>query len=114
MNVSAIILAAGQSKRMQQPKLLLPWEDTTVLGKVIETIKAGGVEDILVVTGGAREEVEEIISNYKLRVVHNENFEHEEMLGSRHRLRIRSHHNHRASRPPRVRRHATCVQFVQV
>ncbi len=82
MNVSAIILAAGQSKRMGQPKLLLAWEDTTVLGKVIETIQAGGVEDILVITGGAREEVEEIISNYKLRVVHNENFKHEEMLGS--------------------------------
>ncbi len=82
MNVSAIILAAGQSKRMGRPKLLLPWENTTVLGKVIETIQAAGVEDILVVTGGARNEVEQIITNYKLRVVHNENFEHEQMLGS--------------------------------
>lgn len=82
MSISAIILAAGQSKRMGQPKLLLPWENTTVLGKVIETIQTAGVEDILVVTGGARDEVEKIITNYKLRVVHNDNFEHEEMLGS--------------------------------
>ncbi len=82
MSISAIIPAAGQSKRMGQPKLLLPWGSTTVLGKVIETVQAAGIEDILVVTGGARNEVEKIITNYKVRMVYNENFEHEEMLGS--------------------------------
>ena len=82
MSISAIILAAGQSKRMGQPKLLLPWENTTVLGKVIETVQSAGVEDILVVTGGAHDEVEKIITNYNLRAAHNENFEQEEMLGS--------------------------------
>ena len=64
MSISAIILAAGQSKRMGQPKMLLPWENTTVLGKVIETIQHAGVEDILVVTGGARNEVEKIVAQY--------------------------------------------------
>ena len=82
MSISAIILAAGQSKRMGQPKMLLPWGNTTVLGKVIETLQAAGIEDILVVTGGAKAEVEKIIANYKVRVVHNENFEQGEMLGS--------------------------------
>ncbi len=82
MSISAIILAAGESKRMGQPKMLLPWENTTVLGKVIETIQHAGIENILVVTGGGRNEVEKIIDNYKLRFVHNEHFEHEEMLTS--------------------------------
>ena len=82
MNISAMILAAGQSKRMGQPKMLLPWENTTVLGKVIETIQTAGVDDILVITGGAKDEVEKVITNYELRVVYNENFGHEEMLGS--------------------------------
>lgn len=82
MNISAIILAAGQSKRMGQPKMLLPWGNTTVLGKVIETIQNAGVEDILVVTGGARIEVEKIAAQYKVRVSHNENFENGEMLES--------------------------------
>ena len=82
MSISAIILAAGQSKRMGQPKMLLPWENTTVLGKVIETIQQAGIEDILVVTGGAQDEVEKIAANHKLRTVHNENFEREEMLTS--------------------------------
>ena len=35
--ISAILLAAGESRRMGQPKLILPWGDTTVLGQVVET-----------------------------------------------------------------------------
>ena len=49
MNISAIILAAGKSIRMGQPKMLMPWGNTTVLGKVIETLQAAGVEDITLV-----------------------------------------------------------------
>ena len=80
--ISALILAAGQAKRMGQPKMLLPWGDTTVLGQVIETVQRAGVNDILVVTGGAREQVEEIVAGYGGRVVHNENFKDGEMLSS--------------------------------
>ena len=46
MSISAIILAAGKSIRMGQPKMLMPWGNTTVLGKVIETLQPAGVEDI--------------------------------------------------------------------
>ena len=34
--ITAIILAAGRSRRMGQPKMLLPWGETTVLGHVIQ------------------------------------------------------------------------------
>ena len=40
--IAAVILAAGQSKRMGQPKMMLPWHGTTVLGRVIEVFKAAG------------------------------------------------------------------------
>ncbi len=43
---------------MGQAKMLLPWGETTVLGQVVATIAAAGIEDILVVTGGEREGVE--------------------------------------------------------
>ncbi len=82
MNISAIILAAGQSKRMGQPKMLLPWGNTTVLGKVIETIQSAGIEDILVVTGGAKDEVEKLVASYKVRVTHNQDYASNEMLES--------------------------------
>jgi len=82
MTISALILAAGQSKRMGQPKMLLPWGKTSVLGQVIETIQRAGVEEIIVVTGGAREQVEGIVTSCGLQVAHNNNFASGEMLSS--------------------------------
>ena len=79
--ITALILAAGQSKRMGQPKMLLPWGRTTVLGQVIEVFKAAGIEDILVVTGGAREQVEALVGA-SARTVFNPGFEEGEMLSS--------------------------------
>jgi molybdenum cofactor cytidylyltransferase len=79
--ISAIILAAGQSKRMGKPKMLLPWDKSTVLQTVITTFQAAGVDDILVVTGGARTQVEELIGQ-TAQTVYNENFEYGEMLSS--------------------------------
>jgi len=79
--ISALILAAGQSKRMGQPKMLLPWGKTTVLEKVITTFKSAGIEDILVITGGAREQVEELIGD-SARMLINPDYAENEMLRS--------------------------------
>jgi molybdenum cofactor cytidylyltransferase len=80
--ISAIILAAGESKRMGQPKMLLPWGEDTILGQVITTYKAAGVEDILVVTGGAREQVDDIVRQHGARSIFNTQFSSGEMLSS--------------------------------
>jgi molybdenum cofactor cytidylyltransferase len=79
--IAALILAAGQSKRMGQPKLLLPWGETTVLEKVIATFKAAEVGDILVVTGGDRERVEALVGD-SARTVFNPDYAGGEMLSS--------------------------------
>lgn len=79
---SAIILAAGQSRRMGRPKMLLPWGNSTVIERVITTFLEAGVQDILVVTGGAREEVERAIDAYPVRRLYNENHASAEMLSS--------------------------------
>lgn len=80
--ITAIILAAGRSLRMGQPKMLLPWRDTSVLGQVITTIQHAGIQEIVVVTGGARQAVEKIAQSHRALTVHNAEFESEEMLGS--------------------------------
>lgn len=38
-NIALIILAAGESSRMQQPKQLLPWGKTTLLGHAIHVAR---------------------------------------------------------------------------
>jgi molybdenum cofactor cytidylyltransferase len=84
--ITAIILAAGKSTRMGSPKMLLPWGDMTVIEHVIAVFSKAGIEDILVVTGGARDEVETIVSDcskkYSARSVYNENHVAGDMLSS--------------------------------
>jgi molybdenum cofactor cytidylyltransferase len=49
MNVLVAILAAGESKRMGQPKLCLTWGETTILGHLLDQWREAGAENILVV-----------------------------------------------------------------
>ncbi len=79
--ITAIILAAGESKRMGEPKMLMPWGKSTVLQTVISTFQAASVKDILVVTGGAHQQVEALIGK-TVETVFNENYQTGEMLSS--------------------------------
>jgi len=85
-NISAILLAAGLSSRMGQSKLLLPWGRATVLGQVVSTFTAAGMEEIVVVTGGEREKVERLVAelakDFPVRSVYNPDYAHGEMLSS--------------------------------
>lgn len=80
--ITAVILAAGQSKRMGQPKMLLPWGNITVLGQVIDTVQRAKMKEILVVTGAEREQVEQVVKQYAIRSTHNPNYTSGEMLSS--------------------------------
>jgi len=82
MMISVIILAAGESKRMGQPKMLLPWGEVTVIEHVISVFMGAGLADILVVTGGAREKVEKVAAKYPVQSIHNEVYANGEMLSS--------------------------------
>jgi molybdenum cofactor cytidylyltransferase len=79
--ITAIVLAAGESKRMGQPKMLMPWGRSTVLQTVISTIQAAGVTDVLVVTGGAHRQVEALVGR-SVQTVFNEHYAEGEMLSS--------------------------------
>jgi molybdenum cofactor cytidylyltransferase len=80
--ISAIILAAGISSRMGTPKMMLPWDGRTVLGRVISVFTKAGIDDVLVITGGARSEVERIIDQYGARSVYNDKYASGEMISS--------------------------------
>jgi molybdenum cofactor cytidylyltransferase len=47
--LGVVILAAGASSRMGRPKLLLPWQDTTVIGHIISQWHELGTMQIVVV-----------------------------------------------------------------
>ena len=55
MTVSAILLAAGESRRMGSPKALIPWGDQSLLAWEIDQLLASQVDDIVVVLGARSE-----------------------------------------------------------
>ncbi len=76
------MLAAGQSSRMGQSKIVLPWGKNTVIGKVIQTFLDAGIAEIVIVTGGYRDLVEKEISHYPVKRVFNPNYSNGEMADS--------------------------------
>lgn len=80
--ICAIVLAGGESRRMGQPKMLLQWGAVTVLEQVIAVLRAAGVDEIEVVSGAARKDVEDLCQRQKVRTVFNAAFSRDEMLGS--------------------------------
>ncbi len=80
--ICAVVLAAGLSSRMGQPKILLPWGRETVLEAIIHRLQVARVDHIIVVTGRGAEAVRAVANRYGAEVVHNPDYEQGEMLSS--------------------------------
>jgi molybdenum cofactor cytidylyltransferase len=80
--IAAIVLAAGMSRRMGEPKMVLPWGQTTVIGQVVNVLAQSGIDEIVVVTGGARDLVEAALQGFPVRLVLNPRYIEDEMVYS--------------------------------
>jgi molybdenum cofactor cytidylyltransferase len=67
--ISGIVLAAGASSRMGQPKAELPFGQTgeTVLSRIVSTILAGGVPQVIVVGGAHIDAVRRAMPSHEPR-----------------------------------------------
>lgn len=81
-SVAAIVLAAGQSRRMGRAKQLLSWGDTTILGRTLEQLQLSYLADLLVVTGHRATGVGAVAGAYGVRSVFNPHYATGEMLSS--------------------------------
>jgi|WetSurSiteA1Bulk_404760.scaffolds.fasta_scaffold08163_3 molybdenum cofactor cytidylyltransferase len=70
----AIILAAGESKRMGSPKMMLPYEGATIIEKVIENVLNSDVEKTVVVLGANKKEIMEVIAKHPVMHCYNDNY----------------------------------------
>lgn len=70
--INAIILAAGESRRMGRPKPLLKFNDKTFLGQIISVLKGSDVDRITVVLGANAGIIEESGDLSAVNVVINE------------------------------------------
>lgn len=55
--VTGVVLAAGSSRRLGQPKQLLPFGDSTLLGETLRMARGCGFDQLIVTLGGAADEV---------------------------------------------------------
>jgi molybdenum cofactor cytidylyltransferase len=76
-----IILAAGESKRIGSPKMLLPLRGKTMIELVICNVTASYVDNTLVVLGAHEEVLKNVISSYGVKTYINVNYK-EGMLSS--------------------------------
>jgi len=73
--VSGLVLAAGASTRLGEPKQLLPFGDTTLLGHVVAQARAAAaLDEVIVVIGGAADLVRERVDFHGARVIENPEF----------------------------------------
>ncbi len=72
MSIVAILLAAGESARMGDPKPLLPWGATTLIEYQLRELTASGLDDIVAVLGHEAERIRPLANNAGAHVVVNE------------------------------------------
>lgn len=78
----AMIVAAGLSSRMGDFKPLMELEGKTVIGRELDTLRAGGVGEIVVVTGRLARKLSSAIDGPDVRCIHNPDYENTKMFDS--------------------------------
>lgn len=72
--VSAVLLAAGASTRMGQPKLLLPLGGVPLVRHAARALCETGVDDVLVVTGAEHDRIAAALAGLPVRFAVNPDF----------------------------------------
>lgn len=82
MIIGAVIVAAGMSSRMKKFKPMLSIGESTIIKKVISTLKQAGSDYVVVVTGNNAHRIERHIANMDVICLYNERFADTQMFDS--------------------------------
>jgi molybdenum cofactor cytidylyltransferase len=69
--VAGIILAAGESRRFGRPKQLLDWHGQPFVRAIAQTALAAKLTPILVVTGSDAAQIEAVVKDLPVKILHN-------------------------------------------
>jgi molybdenum cofactor cytidylyltransferase len=74
--VAAIVLAAGQSKRMGSNKLLADLGGAPMIRRSVEAARAAGIDGMIVVTGHEADKIAAALEGLGIEIVHNPDYAH--------------------------------------
>jgi molybdenum cofactor cytidylyltransferase len=72
--LSAILLAAGESKRMGEPKQLMPVGSRVMVEQAIDNLLNSAVNEVIVVLGHRAEEITGAIADKPIKIMFNPNY----------------------------------------
>lgn len=72
--ISGILLAAGLSKRMGQPKQLLPFGESTIVETVVDNMLDAKFGEVIVVVGHCAKQVQDILGERPVKIVFNPDY----------------------------------------
>jgi CTP:molybdopterin cytidylyltransferase MocA len=73
IRIAAVLLAAGEGRRMGGvAKPLIRLQGVPLIGRHLIALSGAGIDEVVVVTGHAREAVEEAVRPYVVTLAHNE------------------------------------------
>lgn len=90
--MAAIILAAGGSRRLGRPKLLITYQGVPLLRRAIDAAVGAGCVEVLVVLGADRHHYGPLVQGTSAREVHNP--DHDQGMSSSIRAGIRALAHH--------------------
>jgi molybdenum cofactor cytidylyltransferase len=73
-SISGILLAAGLSTRMGQPKQLLPFGKSTIVETVVDNMLDAKFSEVIVVVGHCAEQVQDILGERPIKIVFNPDY----------------------------------------
>ena len=73
--IAAVLLAAGESRRMGEFKQLLRLGDKTFVEHCVDNLLASSIDEVIVVTGHRESEVRRTIGNRPVKIVHNPEYQ---------------------------------------
>jgi molybdenum cofactor cytidylyltransferase len=73
--LSAIVLAAGESKRMGRPKQLLPYGRGTILAQVVDNLLASAADEVIVVLGHRMMDITGTLAGRPVKLAVNPRYE---------------------------------------
>jgi molybdenum cofactor cytidylyltransferase len=73
--ISAILLAAGESNRMGQPKQLMPFGQITIVERTIDNLLNSALSETIVVLGYKDEEIRKTIAGKPIKIAMNPDYQ---------------------------------------